>query len=291
MAPWCTILVPTYNGAKHLPALLRSLAPAPDAGCALLFLDDCSTDASFDIIASCEARNKSIRRNTRNIGLYATLNLGLSFVTTECVLPIFQDDIMDASYFRHMIPLIERFPEAPFFWAGIDNIDEDGAVICEGLDTGRVEVIQPGIAAWRDILCRGTVWTISGSLSKTNKLRQHGFRPDLPHCGDYEFLLRAIRQDVFIYLEKPLTRVRLHPGQASYRHGRRSTDLAESVFVYKEQRTRFRSEFDLATRCRVLNRTGYRIARRSAGQAAQGRPWQALATLGLLPKLASSLLR
>ena len=283
MTLWCTILIPTYNGAKYLPALLELLAPAVDAGCSLLFLDDCSTDESVDIIAGCDFPDKSIRRNTENIGLYATLNLGLSLVATQYALLIFQDDILDASYFGQMKPLVERFPEAAFFWAGVDDIDEEGAVIRAGVDTGRVEAIPSGAAAWRDVLCRGSVWTISGSLSKRDRLAHHGFRPDLPQCGDYEFLLRAIREDMFVYLEKPLIRLRLHSGQASFRYGRQSIDLKESVCVYKEQRTRFRDEFDVATRVRVLHRTGYQIARRSAGQAARGRPLQALATLGLLP--------
>jgi glycosyltransferase involved in cell wall biosynthesis len=291
VTPWCTILVPIYNGAKYLPALLLSLAPAIDAGCALLLLDDCSTDGSFEIAASCEFSDKSVLRNPRNIGLFATLNRGLSVVASDYVLLIFQDDIMNADYIRYMKPLAGSFPEASFLWPEIDDIDDNGAVIRQGLDTGRVEVIQPGSKPWRDVLYSGTVWTISGSLSKTEKLRHYGFRPDLPHLGDYDFLLRAIRRDIFVYLEKPLMRVRIHRGQASFRHGRQSIDLKESVSVYKEQRTRFPEEFDIATRCRVLGRTGYRIARRSAGQAARGRPRQAVATLGLLPKLASSLLR
>jgi glycosyltransferase involved in cell wall biosynthesis len=290
VTPWCTILVPTYNGATYLPALLKSLAPAVDAGCALLFLDDCSTDESFEIGASCGYRDRSVLRNTRNIGLFPTLNRGLSVVTSDYVLLIFQDDIMNAEYMRYMKPLAEGVPEASFLWAGTDDIDENGAVIRQGLDTGRVEMIQPGSRPWRDVLYKGTVWTISGSLSKTERLRHYGFRPDLPHLGDYDFLLRAIRQDRFAYLEKPLIQVRIHRGQASFRHGRQSIDLTESVSVYKEQRTRFPEEFDVATRCRILGRTGYRIARRSAGQAVRGQPCRAMATLGLLPKLASALL-
>src|SRR4051794_588917 len=86
VTPWCTILVPTYNGATYLPALLTSLAPAVDAGCALLFLDDFSPDESFEIAASCGFRDKSVLRNTRNIGLFATLNRGLSVVTSDYVL-------------------------------------------------------------------------------------------------------------------------------------------------------------------------------------------------------------
>jgi glycosyltransferase involved in cell wall biosynthesis len=283
-------LVPTYNGAKYLPVLLKSLVPAIDAGCALLFVDDGSTDDSLEIAASCAFPAKSILRNTRNIGLFATLNRGLSVVASDYVLLIFQDDVMNAEYMQYMMPLVRNFPEASFLWAGIDDIDGNGAVLRRGLDTGRVEVIRPGSEPWRDVLYNGTVWTISGSLSKTDRLKHYGFRPDLPHLGDYDFLLRAIRHDTFIYFERPLIQVRMHPGQTSFRHGRQSVDLSERILVYKEQRIRFRQEFDLVMRRRVLGRTGYQIMRRSAGQAVRGRSRQALATLGLLPKLALALL-
>ena len=42
---------------------------AVDAGCALLFLDDCSTDELLEIAANCGFPDKSVLRNTRNIGL------------------------------------------------------------------------------------------------------------------------------------------------------------------------------------------------------------------------------
>ena len=201
---------------------------------------------------------------------------------------------MHAEYPRHMKPLADRFPEASFLRAGNDDIDENGVVIRRGLDTGRVEMIRPGSKPWRVLLYEGAVWTISGSLSKADRLRHYGFRQDLPHLGIHEFLLRAIRRDRFVYLEKPLDMAAAPSaaGRAS-RYGRRSLDLSRDVFAFTgEQRARISRGIRSWRRGAGCSRdwTGYQIARRSAGQAARGRPLQALATLSLLPKLASSLL-
>ena len=113
-------------------------------------------------------------------------------MASDYVLLIFQDDIMNAEYIRHMKPLADRFPEASFLWAGNDAIDENGAVIRRGLDTNRVEAIRPGSKPWRDLLYKGTVWTISGSLSKTVRLQALRFSPGsaamrrlrIPAAGD-----------------------------------------------------------------------------------------------------------
>jgi hypothetical protein len=51
MGPWCTTLIPTFNGARYLPALISSLLDAVDERCTVLFIDDASTDETLEIIS------------------------------------------------------------------------------------------------------------------------------------------------------------------------------------------------------------------------------------------------
>jgi glycosyltransferase involved in cell wall biosynthesis len=289
MTPWCTIVIPTFNGGRYLPALISSLLDAVDEQCTLLFIDDASVDETLQIISAVALPGTRILRNDRNLGLFATLNEALQEVETEYVSLVFQDNLVDKEYFEQMRLLVKRNQEVGFFWAGYTTIDEYGRVIRHGLDTGREVLILPGRQSWIAALQRGCFWTIGASISKAEKLRHHGFRTDLPQCGDHEFLLRAIREESFVYLERPLVKLRLHRGNASSRYARRSLDLKETIVVYREQRSRFEADFDPALLLSLRRHLAYYVTRRFVHQAIRGALLQAMKTLALLPETMLSL--
>jgi glycosyltransferase involved in cell wall biosynthesis len=284
--PWCTILVPTFNGARYLPELISSLTDAVDQECAILFIDDASVDETWQIISAASPRGARLVRNQRNLGLFATLNIALREVQTEYVSCVFQDNLVERGYFKQMRLLIERNPEVNFFWSEITRIDESGEVVRPGLDTGREQLLLPGRESWMTALRLGCFWTIGASISKTERLRHHGFRTDLPQCGDYEFLLRVIREDAFLYFERPLIKLRIHRGNASFRHARRSVDLKETILLYGEQRFRFAADFDPALLFSMRRQLAYYVTRRIVHHAIRGSLLQAVKTLVLLPRAA-----
>jgi glycosyltransferase involved in cell wall biosynthesis len=284
MRPWCTILIPTFNGAQYLPAMISSLLDAVDQQCVVLFIDDASADETLKIISAVSLPGTRILRNDRNLGLFATLNIALQEVKTDYVSLAFQDNIIEPEYFERMRLVVEQNPEINFFWTGVTAIDEFGGVVWHGLDTGREELFLPGRRSWIAALQRGCFWTIGASTSKTERLRHHGFRPDLPQCGDHEFLLRAIREDPFLYLEQPLVKLRIHKGNASFRYARKSLDLKETILVCREQRFRFEADFDPALLLSLRRRLAYYVTRRFVHQAIRGALLQAMKTLALLPE-------
>jgi glycosyltransferase involved in cell wall biosynthesis len=282
MRPWCTILVPTFNGSKYLPELISSLSDAADEQCIILFIDDASVDETLEIISANSLPRTRILCNDRNFGLFATLNKALQEVETTYVSLMFQDNLVDPRYFQQMRALVAINPEINFFWTGYINVDELGRATAPGLDTGREEMFLPGRQSWAAALQRGCLWTISASISKAERLRHYGFRTDLPQCGDYEFFLRAIREDAFFYLERPLVKLRIHRGNASFRYARRSLDLKETISVFREQRSRFEADFDPALLLSLRKNLAYYVTRRFVHQAIRGSLLQAIKTLALL---------
>jgi hypothetical protein len=228
--------------------------------------------------------------NSRNIGLYPTINKAASVVTSEYLALIFQDDMVTDTYLEQMKDVVRRYPQATFLWAAIDEIDETGTLRTRGLDTGRIEVIMPGPSAWRSALNRGTFWTISGSVSKTEALRWYRFCEDLPHCGDFEFLLRTIRKEVFLYFERPLIRIRIHPGQASAGNLRTSQDLRQYIDVYRRQKTANANDFSTVLQLQLLSKLFKLVILRALGQAKRGEGIQACSTLMLLRRALTCLL-
>jgi glycosyltransferase involved in cell wall biosynthesis len=256
---------------------------AVDEECTVLFIDDASVDETLEIVSAAALPGKRILRNDSNLGLFATLNKALEEIETEYVSLIFQDNLIERDYFKQMRLLVERYPEINFFWTGYSIIHEFGRAIEPGLNTGREELFPPGRQSWTAALQRGCLWTIGASTSKTERLRHYGFRTDLPQCGDYELFLRAVREDAFLYLERPLAKLRLHRGNASLRYARRSLDLKETILVYREQRSRFAADFDRGLLLSLRRHLAYYVTRRFVHQAIRGSLPQAINTLALLP--------
>jgi glycosyltransferase involved in cell wall biosynthesis len=286
MRPWCTILIPTFNGARYLPALISSLLDAVDQQCVVIFIDDASVDETLEIISAVSIHGTRILRNDRNLGLFATLNIALREVKTEYVSLVFQDNLIERDYFEQMRLLVNQNPGINFIFTGVTAIDEFGGVVWHGLDTGREQLFAAGRESWIAALQRGNFWTIGASTCKTERLRHHGFRTDLPQNGDHEFLLRAIREDAFLYLERPLVKLRIHRGNASFRYARRSLDLKEANLVYREQRSRFEADFDPALLLSLRKKLACYIMRRVVHQAIRWSLLQAVKTLALLPEAA-----
>jgi glycosyltransferase involved in cell wall biosynthesis len=290
MAPWCTVVVPLFNGEAYLDELISSLIKSANELINLLFIDDASSDGSAKIVLASRLPRMQLIRNEHNLGLYATINKALNYVKTDYVSLVFQDDVIEDTYFEQMRQLAATYVHASFLWSAITIIDETSRECSKGLDTGRVEVISPGVHAWRDAMRRGTFWTISGSVSKTARLRHHGFRAELPHCADYDFLLRAIREDIFLYLEQPLVKIRNHAGQTSAGNLAKSLDLVERISIYRKHKSRFGNDFDLRLRLSTCGQQTRHAARRALGQAGRGDFRQACSTLMLLPSIIRSAL-
>src|SRR5689334_2449514 len=101
MRPWCTILIPTFNGQKYLSKLISAFNHIVDEGCLFLFVDDASMDDSVEIISKAMPHSRLLR-NDCNLGLYPTINRALEYVKTDYVSVVFQDDVIESAYLQQM---------------------------------------------------------------------------------------------------------------------------------------------------------------------------------------------
>ena len=192
-----TIVLPVYNGLPYLHEAVASVLAQTRRDWRLLLIDDASTDGSAEAIGTFDDPRIEARRHTQNVGLYATLAEAVAHVDTEFVAILMQDDRLHPDYLSALVSLAARFPTADGFWICEDTIDGQGHVIGRGQSSGRVEPIRPGVRPWRRALMKGCIWTISGSFSRRSLLADVPFRPDLPHCADYDWFLRASRTRPF----------------------------------------------------------------------------------------------
>ena len=92
-----TIVMPTYNHAQYIADALDSVFNQALLPVRVLVLDDASTDDTADVVRPYLGREPHVeyQRMTPNRGVIKMLNIGLDLVTTEYVVFLAADDMLD----------------------------------------------------------------------------------------------------------------------------------------------------------------------------------------------------
>src|SRR5690242_8139325 len=94
-SPPITVLLSTYNDARHLSEAVQSILTQPFTHFELLIVDDGSTDGTGDWLARLADPRIRILRNETNRGLTFSLNRGLDAATARYIARMDADDIAD----------------------------------------------------------------------------------------------------------------------------------------------------------------------------------------------------
>lgn len=94
--PWLSVLVPAYNVARYVEAMLRSVLVQGSEDIEILVVDDASTDGTAGIVDRIAQGRRHVRviRHARNVGVAATRNELLDNAAGEYVWFVDADDIM-----------------------------------------------------------------------------------------------------------------------------------------------------------------------------------------------------
>lgn len=88
-----SIVMPVYNSESYVAAAIESILVQSHKNFELIIVDDGSTDDSMKVVSSyCDARIK-IFRNSQNLGIVRTLNLGISKSNAQFIARMDSDDI------------------------------------------------------------------------------------------------------------------------------------------------------------------------------------------------------
>ncbi|HPF38338.1 MAG TPA: glycosyltransferase family 2 protein [Phycisphaerae bacterium] len=174
--PLATIVIPNYNGAKFLPALIESLRNQSDRRFVVTLVDDCSTDGGIGDIAG-GAAFVNVIRNERNLGFAGSCNVGLDLARTPFVALLNNDTTVDENWFANAM-------------AGFDA-DDVGAVASLVLLAEPPHLIDSA----------GDVYSIAGGAAKRLHLAPREFAAGLTEecfsaCGASAFYRRSALERV-----------------------------------------------------------------------------------------------
>jgi glycosyltransferase involved in cell wall biosynthesis len=125
-SPAITVLMPVFNGARHLAETLESLNKQSFSDFEILLINDGSTDNSMEIArASGDSRLRIVSSPT-NIGLVASLNRGLAEAQGVFVARQDADDPAHKDRLDQQIQFLRGNPSVPLLGSDATVIDDTG---------------------------------------------------------------------------------------------------------------------------------------------------------------------
>lgn len=127
--PAVTVLMPVYNGERHLRPAIESVLTQAFRDFEFLIVDDGSTDATADVVRTYDDPRIRLERFDRNRGLSAALNHGVALANGPLVARQDADDVSRPERLDAQIALMRAQPDLVLVGSQARKVDDAGRVI------------------------------------------------------------------------------------------------------------------------------------------------------------------
>lgn len=129
--PLISVVLPTYNGSRYLNDSIKSVVEQTWKNWELILVDDCSTDATPEIIAGWMKTDSRIRyvRNETNLKLPRSLNRGFEMAAGDFLTWTSDDNLYRPTALQAMVGFLRAHPATGLVYADFSDIGEQGEVI------------------------------------------------------------------------------------------------------------------------------------------------------------------
>jgi glycosyltransferase involved in cell wall biosynthesis len=260
----CTVAIPVYNRERLVRRAIESALEQSLPGLEVLVIDNCSTDATRDVVSSYQDSRLRLVCNASNLGLFGNLNRCIELAQGEYLRILCSDDRLMPDCLAAETALLDSHPNIALVSTRGRQVDEAGRVLTacgNDLPSGIYSCAEAAVA---------TLWMLShyGAnplnypsgvlLRRDSAVRSGGFDLSLKHLGDIDFFLKVARYGDIALVDHVGCEILVHPEQTT------NTLLAEGEFT--------REWFILAERWREeLNRR--KLYRRVVAQSAACSLW------------------
>jgi len=273
IVPRVTFVVPCYNLGHLLGECITSILTQSFRDIEVLVMDDCSPDATPEVVAA--IRDPRVRhvRHASNVGHLRNYNIGIGMARGEYVWLISADDRLRRPYVvERFVDALDRHPGAGYVFCPVMRFNAERETTLYG-SHGERDSIFSGREFLRMLANGNSVPAASGMARKAYYDRFGMFPLDLPFAGDwYMWALFAVHGDV-AYAAEPMVGWRVHDGNMTHSFTRRPMALMrDEIMVLVRVRDHARAEGHVAI-ARVYDEAiaNYYEWRISAGLSGDGR--------------------
>ncbi len=207
--PLITVLMAVYNADQFLNKAIDSILNQTYQHFEFLIVNDASTDKSEAIINSYTDSRIRYLKNTTNLGLPKSLNLGLLAAKGDWIARMDADDISHPSRIKQQIDYLLAHPHIKLLGTGVNIIDEFG----DKFDTWN----YPNHYEEIKILISKSCCFAHPSVMyyKTAVLSIGMYNEQLKTSEDYELWIRLLQKNQGANLPQVLVDYRVHNNQMS----------------------------------------------------------------------------
>ncbi len=124
--PLISIVLPVYNGENYLAQAIQSLLNQSFTDFELIVINDCSTDATEEVIRSFSDPRIVYAKNERNMHLIYSLNKGLDLAKGKYIARMDHDDIALPDRLKKQVEFLEAHPEVMVLGTLIERFSDQG---------------------------------------------------------------------------------------------------------------------------------------------------------------------
>lgn len=264
--PLVTVLMSVHNDLQYLHESVDSILNQTFNDFEFILIDDGSTDGSGDFLKGLSDPRVKLLVNPSNIGLTASLNLGLEIARGKYIARMDADDICELRRLESQVNFLEAHPQIGIVGCSRHLIDENGNTVA----------IAPALESdlairWKSLM--GNPFAHPTVMIRRQVLLDHSLRYDTSFktAQDYELWTRLLPCTQAANLPEPLVRYRLRNGIS---RGSKSQQLANHDRIIGLAIQRLLPGFDLnpADIPQLRGRFGG-MSVREPGMSSDDRPW------------------
>lgn len=239
--PVVSVIIPSYNHALYLPQRIESILNQTFEDLELIILDDCSSDASQDVIRDYTVRSPKIRAfyNQENSGsTFFQWQKGLELAKGKFIWIAESDDFAEESFLEKLVTILESDSAIALAYCNSTIVNEYNQPLGTTADWKNVsfttshwseDFVATGQAELDAYLSK--TCTINNASSvlfrKEALLRAGGVDTSYRYTGDWLMYQKLCLQGNIAYLSACLSNYREHSSNASKKSTIDSKDLLE----------------------------------------------------------------
>lgn len=263
--PSVTVLIPTYERERFLPAAIDSVLAQDHPDFELIVLDDGSADGTPEILeryAATEPKERFRHDRHDNMGQARTLNRGFEMARGELVGYLSSDDALLPGALTTLAAALAERADAVVAYPGWEYIDEDGS---------HIDVVIPEEFSLLHAIRASDPVIGPGAILRSAAIEEvGGWVPEIIYSGDFEFWTRIAGLGPFVRVPRNLSQYRWHQGMT----GRSSTGI-QIALERVEIVDRVFARDDLPPEIRAVEAEAYRSAYLAGASLLGGNaPWE-----------------
>lgn len=256
MSPKVSIIVPSYNHARYIPACVEGVLAQTFQDWELVVVDDGSKDDSVELWRSFSDPRIKVHVNEHNLGTYPTQNRAVELASAELIAVLNDDDIWEPSKLEKQLELLAKYPGVPLCYTLGWLADDDGnldRVNDHHQDWPQEELqdILPPLLEVNRVLASSVIFRRPFAR----------FEPTLKYSGDWFALLEACYRGPVACVPERLSHWRVHGGGAHFAsHGVYLEDVRVREAIWRHTPDWLRSGRDPSVIKRHMGRHGLHLA-------------------------------